>query len=255
MILRKYFHNSGELFSITLAGRRIYIVLSAADITSVLRNTKELTFHEAMQNLMFQFGATSSGVRAMWNLPSTHLGPSHDLQPSSRGKPLAHLAEDWLKIQLQSTSHLRVIQAVFLGFIHQNSTWRNLPGEAILSANLNPSQRKISLLKWIRQTIIEGATIAFFGPALLEIDATFVETFTKFDDTIWKLIYRIPKPWSNDTLAARRRLQQSMISYLRLPRQQRTGESWLVKTLETEMRARDIEVEDIATYLLMLNWV
>lgn len=128
-----------------------------------------------------------------------------------------------------------------------------MSNKVVLSSTAD--QRTVSLLQWTRDTLLDGATTAFFGNALLKIEPNLFESFSDFDDNSWKLTYRIPRPWSNDMYAAKQKAQNALATYFALPKEQRPGETWMVRTLETEMRGLGIESPDIAAFLMMVYWV
>jgi hypothetical protein len=254
-LFRKYFHNAREPISITVAGQTIYVMLSAVDVSAVLRNTKDLTFHEYIKDMMKQFGSTSAGVEAMWATSSPSLDAVEGLQPNPLHRPLAHLAEAFMKSQLHPGPLFDELQSETLKLLHGKCTWRGMSTEVILSSSSNPTERKVSLLRWAQRTIVEGASEAFFGPALLEMDSALLDHFSHFDNDIWQLLYRIPKPWSNRMLGSKAKLHLAILKYVQLPSWRRDNACWLVKTTMEEMRARNIEDGDIATNLMMIHWV
>ena len=102
---------------------------------------------------------------------------------------------------------------------------------------------------------MDSATKAFFGDALLKIDPGLFQSFFDFDDDSWKLTYHYPYLLSRDMYAAKQRAVDALTTYFRSPKEVRQGESWLVRTLEAEMRGQDIEEPDIAAFVLMTYWV
>ena len=51
---------------------------------------------------------------------------------------------------------------------------------------------------------------------------------------------------------AKDKAQNALTAYFNLPKHKRTGECWLVRSLEAELRARQI---DIAANFMMIFWV
>ena len=218
---------------------------------------KDLTFHECIKDMMKQFGFTSAGMDAMWLPPSSFsLDAMEDgLQPNPLHRPLAHLAEGFMKSQLNPGRLFDELQSETLKLLNEKCTWRGMSTEGILSSGLNKLERKVSLLRWTQRTIVECATEAFFGRALLEMDSTLLDHFSSFDDDFWQLLYRIPKPWSNRMQRSKAKLHLAMLKYVQLPSWRRDNSCWLVKTTITEARARDMGDGDLATNLLMIFWV
>lgn len=111
----------------------------------------------------------------------------------------------------------------------------------------------MSLLEWTRQVLLDGATQAFFGSKLREIEPDLFGTFFYFDDNSWKLTYKIPRYWSNDIYAAKQKAQDALKLYFDLPREQRSGEAWIIRTLEIELRGLGIDEPDIAAVLMIFG--
>ncbi len=230
-------------------------MFSAADVSAVLRNVKDLTFHEYIEDMMERFGSTSAGLQAMWAPSSPSLEAVEGLQPNPLQRPLAHLAEGFMKSQLHPGALFDELQSKTLKLLSDKCIWSGMSSEAILSPGKDSMQRKVSLLKWTQRTIVECASKAFFGPALLEMDSALLDHFSHFDDDIWQLLYRIPKPWSSKMLESKAKLHQAILKYIQLPPRRREDACWLVRTTEREMRARMIGETDIAANLMMVFWV
>ena len=174
---------------------------------------------------------------------------STGLQPNPLHKSLIHLSESFYRQQLHPGKKLDVLQDNFLGKIHDSLTWSSLSAKAIMSSSAE--DRTVSLLAWTREILLDSATRALLGDCLVELEPKLFESFFHFDDNSWKLAYRIPRPWPNDMYAAKQTAQNAMEAYFKLPKEQRPGATWLVQTLETEMKARGIKESDIAALLLM----
>ena len=250
---RNYFGNSREPFTLFLAGERIYVMTAAEDVHAVNINTEQLTFDGYVKDMMNAFGATNSAIVKMFENPPNHIQHLPGLQPNPSCKPLAHMAEAMIRAQLHPGKHLDDLQGIFLNNIHKTMTWQSMPQKIVWSSL--PGSRKVSLLEWTRDALLGGATTAFFGPTLLELEPCLFDSFFTFDDKSWKLTYKIPQPWSNDMRAAKNKAQNALTAYFNLPKHKRTGECWLVRSLEAELRARQIESPDIAAYFMMIFWV
>ncbi|ESZ91021.1 putative cytochrome P450 [Sclerotinia borealis F-4128] len=248
---RNYFKNTREPFAIIAAGETLYIITCVSAVSEVYRNIEQLTFDDYITDMMISFGASSKAIKTMWNPPSATLKRPEGAGPGKQA--LAHVAETLIRQQLQPGKNLDRLQDIFLNSVHRSMTWEHMASKAVLSSQQN--MRTVSLLEWTREALLEGATEAFFGPTLLEIEPKLFESFFTFDDLSWKLTYRIPSPWSNDMKAAKATAQNALTRYFQMPKKQRPGACWLVETLETEMRAVDIEPVDIAAYLMMIYWV
>lgn len=250
---RLYFGNIREPWSLTVAGNQIYIMTSASDVSAVFKNIEQLTFDDYIEDMMLHFGASKAAVHTMFAAPEKADQTPTGLQPNPLHKSLIHLSESFYRQQLHPGKKLDILQDTFLGNIHNSLGWDSLPAKAIMSSRAE--DRTGSLLAWTREVLLDGATRAFFGDRLVELEPKLFESFFYFDDNSWKLTYRIPRPWSNDMYAAKQTAQDAMEAYFKLPKEQRPGATWLVQTLETEMKARGIGESDIAALLMMIFWV
>lgn len=240
-------------------GTKIYVMTSSQDVAVVYRNIEQLTFDEYIRGMMLQFGATPAAVDKMWRKPtSSDFLSSNDLQPNPLLKPLAHLSDGFNRQQLHPGERLDVLQNTFLGNIHKSLTWENMSPKVILSSvpgKESTRTRTVSLIAWTREVLLDGATRAFFGDALLEIDPQLFDSFFAFDDNSWKLTYKIPRPWSTEMYASKQKAQDALKKYFMLPKDKRPGAAWIIQTLETEMKARGIDESDISAFLMMIYWV
>lgn len=226
---------------------------AAEDVQTANNNTAQLTFDPYMRDMMVSFGATPVAVDKMFETPPAEAPKQSMLEPNPSRKPLAHLAEQMIRVQLHPGKQLDDLQEIFLAKIHDLVGWDSMPPSTVLSSTLNC--RVVSLLEWTRKSLLEGATTAFFGEALLKIEPNLFNNFFEFDDQSWKLTYKIPPPWCNDMIAAKKAAQDALTLYFEMPRDKRTGECWLVRALEDELKAREVKPPDIAAYFMMVYWV
>ena len=82
-----------------------------------------------------------------------------------------------------------------------------------------------------------------------------MDIFVKFDDGSWILNYKLPRSLCKEMHAAREKILATFKRYFALPKEARTGDTWLVGTLETEMRKIELEEHDIAALFRMPFWV
>ncbi|KAF2875750.1 cytochrome P450 [Massariosphaeria phaeospora] len=115
--------------------------------------------------------------------------------------------------------------------------------------------REISLLKWSQHVLLEGATRSFFGDALLDLEPNLFESFFQFDDSSWKLPYRIPSILARDVKKAQAITEKALANYFDLPAERRSDASSLVHQVELFMRASRIQSNDIGVLVLMFYWV
>lgn len=226
---------------------------SSKDVSTVFKNTEQLTFDDYIKDLMLQFGTTPEAVDKMWQAPTNNNLNSTNLQPNPRLKSFVHLSDSLYRQQLHPGEKLNTLQNIFLGNIYKSLTWETMLEKIIISSTAN--ERSVSLLEWTRQVLLDGATRAFFGDKLLEIEPNLFASFFYFDDNSWKLTYKIPRYWSNDVYASKQRAQDALKEYFCLPKEQRSGEAWIIRTFETELRGLGVDEPNIAAVMMMIFWV
>lgn len=131
-----------------------------------------------------------------------------------------HLSEAIFKYQLHPGKHLDKLQDALLGRIHGIMTWEamTLSCKVVLDHNNIGGCRRISLLNWVQFVMLEGATRAFFGNALLDkVDPDILDDFASFDDQSWKLVYRLPPPWSSSMNRSLMRVKASFTKCFEMP--------------------------------------
>lgn len=202
---------------------------------------------------MFQFGGSKDGIEKMWTKPHADGSGRVLLNPNPHQKCLAHLGEDFYRQQLYPGKILDDLQLQFMPNIHAALRFDSIATEAILSTQ--GAQKTVSLLRWTRNVLLNAATTSFFGDRLLQIEPSLFQKFFDFDDNSWKLTYHLPRMFATEMYAAKEQATEALLKYFSLPREERQGETWLVRTLESEMRHLDIEEKDIASFIMMIYWV
>lgn len=235
-----------------VAGTTIYVLFSAQDMYEAQRAGAALDSEAETINFLSQFGVSAKGLEILFDDAS--LSSSGLLKRSPPAKHKTNLGVSYLMSQLTPGQALDDLTNIALEYISNNLPYAYTPEQSMFTPRENLACQKVSLRQWTSQTIMEATTLALFGPALLRLEPTLISTFLHFEDLIWKMVYSIPLPWSNDMQAAKNRLCRAFMMYLELPTSQRTGEAWFVRTFEFEMRARGMHIDDIASSLLTVFW-
>ncbi|KAI8942781.1 hypothetical protein NX059_000825 [Plenodomus lindquistii] len=248
---RIHFGNDRKPFALTIMGDTIYVITSAADVSTLYRKTDTLTFDAYITDTMSNMGATPEATRRMWQSPQSN---SPSLFANPKDEPLAHLSFSIFKHQLHPGKPMEQLETVLLQRIDESMSWKEL-GRTTKAIVTRGDAWTVSLLEWTTSVMLRSATDAFFGVALLNIDPNMLEDYAYFDKHSWKLIYKIPPPWSSGMRRARDRVRATFSSYFSLPIEERSDACWMVKALEMEMRARGIGPMDIGAYLMSIYWV
>lgn len=172
-------------------------------------STKTLYSSRSMiiSDMMLRFGASPLSVDKMWQTPKDG-GSSATGQPNPLHKSLAQLSESFHKQQLRPGKKLDTLQDTFLGNVYRSISWKTMSDKVVISSTAD--RKTISLLQWTREVLLDGATRAFFGDALLELEPDLFETFYHFDDNSWKFTHKIPRLWSSDMYAAKEKAQNAL---------------------------------------------
>jgi len=252
---RLYFQNSRKPFGITVAGANIYVLTSASDATAMSKNTQELVFDDYVKEMMASMGSSEAGITKMWQARR----PSKMGYPNPFGKPLGRLSEEIFRKQLHPGAHLTELQHKFLSSIHQSLNAENLSRishkEKVGLLSSPDAKNVVSLVQWVQVTLLEGATNAFFGEALLARNPGLLDDFSEFDERSWQLSYKVPRIWSKKMQMAKQKSLDALTAYFSSPEKERPGSCWLVQTMEREMREAGIEEVDMAANLMMAYWV
>ncbi|KKY27898.1 putative cytochrome p450 [Diplodia seriata] len=246
-------------------GSTIYVVCGAADMATVWKRTEELTFDAYVRDLMAQIGMSAEGMRRL--LHYQEAGSSGQqatpMVANPSKKPFVELTGAIFKRQLQpGGAEFDRLQDRVLGWLHDAMSWDGVASAARSGGSTGRGRGDgdglitVSLLDWIRGAMVEGVTRAFFGDALLDcVDGGLLDDFARFDDQSWKLVYRLPRPWSTPMLAAQERVKTALARYFELPRARRADAAWMVLAMEAEMGAAGVDGRDVAASLFLTFWV
>ena len=129
---------------------------------------------------------SSPGVEKMWEVPMAH---EKHLGPAGR-KHLVDRSGDFHRLQLLPGLQLDDLNARFLARIEYGTTWKNVPQPCILSSTTD--ELVVSLYKWCGHVLVDAASRAFYGDALVDISPQIVRDFLDFDKQSWMLLYQYP---------------------------------------------------------------
>ena len=227
---------------------------SPEDISSIFKNTVELTFDTFIRETLKSLGASSYAVDK-WIPPRL----SKDVMDNTsiNSIPLigdfTHVGERLCQRQLLPGRELDALQRVFMDGIDESLHWQRITEK--ITIHSSPDIRTISLLGWCREVLLESATRAFFGDKLLQINPDLFQAFSTFDTNSWKLHYGYPRVLSKQMYAARDVIIKALTTYFKLPKIERPGAAFLIDSFEVEMRNMSIGDKDIAALIMPVYWV
>ena len=111
------------MFTLTIAGQKMYFVMSPKDMAAVYKNTAGLTFDGFIRNLYTSFGMSNEGIRLMWQ---AH--PTKSLDTRTPNTKQFHLGEGIHREQLHPGTHSNDITGKYLDQIQQRLAWNRIPG-------------------------------------------------------------------------------------------------------------------------------
>jgi hypothetical protein len=237
------------VFAITVAGRTLYVLTRATDVSEAYRNIKTLSFNVFVQEMLKTVGCTKVTVDELYR----PLSPDKEGFPNPLSKPLAVLARDMHIQQLYPGDYLDSLGKDFDHYYdgHLNSeVLRNLP-----YAKPGPDNSvSMPILEWCSDVFTRAGQVAYFGTLLDEIDPEYTSKFVHWDDISYQLQFQYPKWLSRKMHKGKAELVHSMVEYLDTPQDKRTGDAWFVKAIEDEMRALKLTTQDMAMVMVTIYW-
>jgi hypothetical protein len=236
----------------------MYIITSAKDATSIFKHAKQLIFEPYVRDLHVQFGTSPAGLNVLWTKPTQEVVNARSESggfPNPHAKNVHHVLESVIKAQLNPGAALEKLSVSFLGTIYDRMNWDTIPENLILEKLDSDSECVVSLQGFIRYVMLYSATKAFFGDTIFKIDPNILEYFADFDEDSWKFSYKVPPMFARKMLDAKAKTQNVLKQYFELPLAERDDASWMIKTMEAEMRAGGMGSTDIALVLMMIYWV
>lgn len=156
-------------------------------------------------------------------------------------KSLADLSMDFWKAQVAGMEY-GAVEAKFARLLSEEVTKE--------VARAEESATAIKMLPLVQRVFLSAGMRAFFGERLLEIDPDFVAKFIAFDDERWKLWSRWP--FSKKMFANKRRMGESLETWLQRPRNERGEMGYLVDVVEKTQLAIGTPVDDLAKIMNLL---
>ena len=241
---RELFGNSYEPFAITVAGTKYYILPSAADATAFYNNTTTLSWDWFLNEVLVGFGVHPKRLDKLW-LPS-----ESPTQVNPACKNLINLTEDLYKKHLLPGSNFEAL----IGRLKSNLDHllsRDQVSERFGLAS-DQTTLSISLLRLCRDVLIDATQASLYDPVLFQIDPKMTDGMQTFTDELWKLMYPCPGIDATVVRALRAQHKKAFLTYMRLPKEARRDEAWLITTLIDQYKELGINEDDAAAMLVMV---
>lgn len=248
---RKYFGDTREPFTITVAGSQLHVLTKPKDVGDAYKNTTTLSFDGFVQTMMKTFGSSKFCIRAMYTY--TPRSPHADDFPNPHHKPLGKLARELHIKQLFPGEHLDRIGKKFTDYFDEALVLEKIAKKPYAQEKGSDSAI-VPLLTWSSDVFTLGGQRAYFGGLLEEIDPDMTWTFLEFDELSWQVLYQYPRvvSWRMNTL--KNKLIKNLEIYFNVPSEKRNGDAWFTKAFEHEARQIGIGTHDLATMMFTVYW-
>ena len=243
---RKFFGNTFEPFAITVAGTKYYILTSAIDATAFFNNANTLSWDCFLNDCLTGFGVNPKRLKKLWYPSKTH----SEINPA--GKNIINLTEDIYRKHLLPGDNFEVLMSRLrknLGDMLSHDQVFERFGH--VSGN---STERISLIQLCGDVLINVTQAALYDPVLFRIDAKMTAGMQTFTDELWKLMYPCPGINAREVKALRAQYQRAFLTYMRLPKEARKEEAWMISALIDQYREFNINEDDAAAMMVMVYW-
>jgi hypothetical protein len=249
-----YCNGSREPVTLTIFGRAIIFLFSEQDAMEVLRDRPEIINTEHIKDLLHGLGCSRLGITEIDSNQQCNISVPDSKAALTNRPSLYKVAEGLMKKQLLDRTLGNDLLARTLEVLETQVRWDGIDASTLLETSEDGREVTISLWRWAQVASIRAVTTAWFGNAILGISASLIDDHVQVDHDLWKLLFRIPKPFARDVYTARTRVQRCLREFLRLPESEKSDQSWAIEGAVAEMRSRGMSEADMASYLLMVFW-
>ena len=243
---REFCGNTLEPFAITVAGTKYYVLPSPADATTFYNNTTTLSWDWFLNEVLVGFGVKPARLNKLWT-PSTIPTP---INPAC--KNLINLTEDLYKKHLLPGQNFDTLISRLQNNLNDLLSWKRISRRFGLASDV--TTQRISLLDLCGDVLIDATQASLYDPILFNIDPEMTSGMQTFTDELWKLMYPCPGVDAAEVKALRRQYTKAFLTYMRLPKEARKGEAWLITTLIDQYKELNINEDDAAAMLVMVYW-
>jgi hypothetical protein len=216
----------------------MYVINSPENILAVYKAPKALDFDPFIKVILGKYGITRGTLSKMFN------------SSPDDSKNWMEISVDNLKLQLHPGEKSDILQEDLLGCIDKTLTWKSLKGRMVVATE--GSAKIVSLYDWCEMVIVNAQTRAFFDPMIYKVCPDLLLKFQLYEDEAWKLPMDFPDFATISLRGSKDYIEKGFIRYLDIPQEQRPDDSWIIRTLCSEMRALGLPTSQEALILFSI---
>lgn len=239
------------MFSIQVLTKKLYIITAPLDVAAAYRDNTALKFDGHLIELLHNFGFTQDAMRRAWHKPQPGdwcYIPNNEVNPDQLD--FIHLTEETYKKQLLPGPRMDVMCGAFIDALHQSTRWDKL--DYYTASTEGP--KTISLYALCRFCMVDATTRSIFGRHLNDIEPRIVQHMLGFNDNAWMVFFRYPDFFGLPVTEPRKKIMDALRTFIQLPEEQRSEQSWAVKNIIAAQEIIGIDLEARASVLLMIYW-
>ena len=248
----------GEPYLLNLGGCRTLIIRDIEMVDRVWKDSSALTFDPFIVSTMRVFGISSFCREQMFLMDPASVIPNAVRSTSllstanSARRCYSDCMREWLKVQLLPGDKLDGLQGIYEDYLSNSLRWKALAPDYILES-AGP-ETTISLKRFTRTLLTDGALHTFFGPELSHIAPNFAANYKRYEDDSWRIFFQYPRWMSRSLHRAKNRALDEFVKYLELPREQTPGMAWVFHTMYTELGYLGVKSRDRAGFVFLISW-
>lgn len=164
--------------------------------------------------------------------------------PNPNGKSLALLSRDIHLKQLWPGNNQTIL-------VRKPMEWFDIHLTSSMIAKEHPYTTAhgqdvvVPLMALTSNIMVSAGQNAYFGPTLAELAPNLPADFLEFDELSWQLLLQYPPMFCQAMLKAKARVELALQRYIEIPMDQRKGDIWFTKAMETELKALNIPTNEI----------
>ncbi|KAL3431349.1 putative cytochrome P450 [Aspergillus tetrazonus] len=244
----KQLGNTREPFTLTLAGKTMYIIADPKDAAELIRNSHSLS--TLTTELYTRMGIPQAVIERLFTVY-----PDAPFNARSNARPM-HATDAMIEMY---RAHLSP-GAQLDEFLERDVTARILNAFVKIPGPFNKVRRDaggpavVSLHELCCEAFVKGIVGAYYGDLIFSLNPGLIAQFMVWEKVNWKLLFGLPSFLSGDMLAARKGLVDGFVAYFDLPRAERRHENYWVNGVEDSLRWLNVSNEDIARIFMLQTW-